>query len=205
MPVSESVREKIALFTDVEPRAVVPGYTAQSVYEVPLMLEEEGVADFIAERLGLDVPRPDLAEWRALGRRDPPDQGRVCKIALVGKYVELEDAYMSVREALRHAAWALDRDVEIDWMQRGVAGEAGRARAVLAGVDGILVPGGFGERGIEGKIAAARYAREQRHPLLRAVPGHAGDVHRVRPQRAAAWRMPTAPSSTPRRPTRSSA
>ena len=113
-PLSDSVRQKIALFTDVEPRAVVPAYTADSVYEVPLMLEQEGVADFIAERLGLSTAEPDLAEWRDLVahiRQSKP----ALKVALVGKYIELEDAYMSVREALRHAAWSLDRDVDILW------------------------------------------------------------------------------------------
>ena len=163
-PVSQGVREKIALFTDVEPRAVVPAYTASSIYEVPLMLESEGVADFIAERLGLRVAAPDLAEWRQLidqVRKPKP----VLKIALVGKYVELEDAYMSVREALRHAAWAIDRDVAIEWIHSERLERPG-GMEVLADVGGILVPGGFGERGIEGKINAARFAREQRIPYF---------------------------------------
>ena len=163
-PVSQGVREKIALFTDVEPRAVVPAYTASSIYEVPLMLESEGVADFIAERLGLSVVVPDLAEWRRLVdqiRQPKP----ALKVALVGKYVELEDAYMSVREALRHAAWAIDRDVEIEWVHSERLERPGGIEA-LASAGGILVPGGFGERGIEGKINAARYAREHRIPYL---------------------------------------
>ena len=163
-PVSQGVREKIALFTDVEPRVVVPAYTASSIYEVPLMLESEGVADFIAERLGLSVAVPDLAEWRRLVdqiRQPKP----ALKVALVGKYVELEDAYMSVREALRHAAWAIDRDVEIEWVHSERLERPGGIEA-LAGAGGILVPGGFGERGIEGKINAARYAREHRIPYF---------------------------------------
>ena len=163
-PVSQGVREKIALFTDVEPRAVVPAYTASSIYEVPLMLESEGVADFIAERLGLSVVGPDLAEWRRLVdqiRQPKP----ALKVALVGKYVELEDAYMSVREALRHAAWAIDRDVEIEWVHSERLERPGGIEA-LASAGGILVPGGFGERGIEGKINAARYAREHRIPYF---------------------------------------
>jgi CTP synthase len=163
-PVSEGVREKIALFTDVELRAVVPVYTADSIYEVPLMLESEGVADFIAERLGLRVAAPDLEEWRRLVEeihRPKP----ALKIALVGKYVELEDAYMSVREALRHAAWAIDRDVEIEWVHSERLERPGGIEA-LAGAGGVLVPGGFGERGIEGKINAARYAREHRIPYF---------------------------------------
>jgi CTP synthase len=162
--VSQGVREKIALFTDVERRAVVPAYTADSIYEVPLMLENEGVADFIAERLELKVTGPDLAEWRELmahiGRAKP-----AVKIALVGKYVELEDAYMSVREALRHAGWALAHDVDIAWVHSETLERPGGEQQ-LTGVHGIVVPGGFGERGIQGKINAARYARENRIPYF---------------------------------------
>jgi CTP synthase len=164
LPVSESVREKIALFTDVDPRAVVPAYTASSIYEVPLMLESEGVAEFITERMGLPAGEADLEEWRSLVReiKEPkPD----LKIALVGKYVELEDAYMSVRESLRHAAWSLDRDVEISWIQSETLEHAGGTEQ-LSGLSGILVPGGFGERGIEGKIVAAKYARENGIPYF---------------------------------------
>ena len=164
LPVSQSVREKVALFTDVEPRAVVPAYTAQSVYEVPLMLEAEGVADFIAEKLELKVGGPDLNEWRTLVEKiKQPKQA--LKIAVVGKYVELEDAYMSVREALRHAAWSLDHDAEIVWVHAETL-QKPDGLAALEGVDGILVPGGFGERGIEGKIAAAQYAREHGIPYF---------------------------------------
>ncbi len=163
-PMSDSVRDKISLFTDVEPRAVVPAYTVPSIYEVPLMLEAAGVGDFIAERLSLPAAAPDLSEWRALVaqiRKAKP----TLRVALVGKYVELEDAYMSVREALRHAAWSLDRDVEIDWIAAELLEKPGGIER-LADAQAILVPGGFGERGIEGKIAAARYAREKRIPYL---------------------------------------
>jgi CTP synthase len=164
LPVSQQVREKIALFTDVEPRAVVPAYTAKSIYEVPLMLENEGVADFIADRLELTVAGPDLADWRALIERIHCPKETIT-IALAGKYVELEDAYMSVREALRHAAWSLDYDVEIKWVHAETL-QKPVGLAALDGVQGILVPGGFGERGIEGKIAAAKYARETRTPYF---------------------------------------
>jgi CTP synthase len=163
-PVSGSVREKIALFTDVEPRAVVPAYTAASVYEVPLMLHGAGVGDFIAERLGLPPAPPDLQDWQRLVDRIHAKKPAI-PIALVGKYVELEDAYMSVREALRHAAWALDHDVEIRWVSSESL-ERSSGLDQLEGAAGILVPGGFGYRGIEGKIAAARYAREQRLPYF---------------------------------------
>jgi CTP synthase len=163
-PVSGSVREKIALFTDVEPRAVVPAYTAASVYEVPLMLDGAGVGDFIAERLGLPPALPDLQEWQQLVDQIHAKKPAVW-IALVGKYVELEDAYMSVREALRHAAWALDHDVEIRWVASESL-ERSEGLEQLEGAAGIVVPGGFGYRGIEGKITAARHAREQRIPYF---------------------------------------
>jgi CTP synthase len=163
-PVSGSVREKIALFTDVEPRAVVPAYTAASVYEVPLMLHDAGVGDFIAERFGLPPAPPDLQDWRRMVDQIHAEKPTL-PIAVVGKYVELEDAYMSVREALRHAAWAFDHDVEIRWVgSESLERSAGLDQ--LDGAAGILVPGGFGYRGIEGKIAAARYAREQRIPYF---------------------------------------
>jgi len=163
-PMSDSVRDKIALFTDVDPRAVVPAYTAQSIYEVPLMLEAAGVGDYIAERLNLPVTAPDLAEWRALVAQIHKAKPTL-RVALVGKYVELEDAYMSVREALRHAAWSLDHDVEIDWIgAESLEKPGGLAR--LAAAQAIIVPGGFGERGIEGKITAACYARENGVPYF---------------------------------------
>jgi CTP synthase len=122
------------------------------------------VADFIAERLGLTVAVPDLEEWRRLVDQIRQPKPRL-KIALVGKYVELEDAYMSVREALHHAAWAIDRDVDIEWVHSERLERPGGIEA-LAATGGILVPGGFGERGIEGKINAARYAREHRIPYF---------------------------------------
>jgi len=163
-PLTQGVREKIALFTDVEPQAVVPAYTANSIYEVPLMLEQEGVADFIAERLGLTVSEPDLTEWRQLVEQIHKSKPSL-RIGVVGKYVELEDAYMSVREALRHAGWALDRDVIIEWISAEALERPGELER-LRRVNGILVPGGFGYRGIEGKILAARFAREHKVPYF---------------------------------------
>jgi len=158
------VREKIALFTDVELRAVVPAYTADSIYEVPLMLDDAGVGDFIAERLGLPAAPPDLQDWLGLVAQIRAEKPAI-PIAVVGKYVELEDAYMSVREALRHAAWSLDHDVEIRWVSAESLERPG-GMDQFEGAAGILVPGGFGYRGIEGKIAAARYAREKRVPYF---------------------------------------
>ncbi len=163
-PVGPGVREKIALFCDVDVRAVVPVVTADTIYAVPLMLEEAGLTDFLMERLGLSSTGPGLAEWRQMVseiRRPKP----VVRVGLVGKYVELQDAYLSVREALRHAGVALGRDVEIDWINAEEL-ERGRELDRLAHVDGIVVPGGFGYRGIGGKIVAARYAREHRVPYF---------------------------------------
>jgi CTP synthase len=162
--VSDAVRHKIALFTDVERRAVVPAYTADSIYEVPLMLEDEGVADFIAERLELSVAAPDLTGWRGLVEQIRAEKP-VLNVALVGKYVELEDAYMSVREALHHAGWSLNHDVKIRWVSAESV-EHPDGLDQLAGIDGIVVPGGFGDRGIEGMIRAARFAREHKIPYL---------------------------------------
>ena len=148
----------------MERRAVVPLVTAQTIYEVPLMLEEAGLGDFIVQRLRLPQARADLDQWRELveGLKLPKDR---LKIAIVGKYVELPDAYTSVREALVHAGLYHARDVEISWVQsEGLEKENVAQR--LMDADGIVVPGGFGYRGIEGKVAAAKFARENRVPYL---------------------------------------
>jgi len=163
-PVDESLKDKISLFCDVEKRAVVPLVTTSVIYEVPLVLEEARLGDFLVERLGLAASKPDLSEWRTLvadvkRRREP------LPIALVGKYVELQDAYISVREALYHAGIALDRQVDIEWINSEDL-ERGRGLERLEAAAGVVVPGGFGYRGIEGKIVAARYARERRVPYL---------------------------------------
>ncbi|MCS6773202.1 MAG: CTP synthase [Anaerolineae bacterium] len=163
-PVDEELRQKIALFCDVEPRAVLPMVTTPYLYEVPLMLEELGFGAFLCERLGLNCAPPDLDEWRAMCaemRRPKPK----LEVAIVGKYVELHDAYISVREALYHAGVACGRDVHIHWLN-SEALERGEGIRVLEQVSGIVVPGGFGYRGIEGKIMAARFARENRVPYL---------------------------------------
>jgi CTP synthase len=145
---------------------VIPLVTTSFLYELPLTVHDAGLGDFVAERLGLQGASPDLSEWRALVneiKRPKP----TLRIAIVGKYIELQDAYLSVREALYHAGVACGRDVEIVWvssekMQR----ESECDCAALSGVSGVVVPGGFGYRGIEGKIAAARWARESRVPYL---------------------------------------
>ncbi len=163
-PVPESVREKIALFCDVELEAVVPLLTVETPYEVPLILEEWGLGEFIIERLGLKPLRNDLDEWRRLVEKIKAPKPAVA-IALVGKYIELQDAYISVREALTHAALAHDRHVEILWLDAEEVA-LGNGIPALGRAQGIVVPGGFGYRGIEGKIAAARYAREHQVPYL---------------------------------------
>ncbi len=164
-PVEEELSEKIALFCDVERRAVVPMVTADTLYEVPLLLEDLGMGEYALERLGLSPRKtPDWRAWRELVSTVKAEKPKV-RIALVGKYVELHDAYMSVREALYHAAFSLGLEVEIDWIHSSEV-EKGRHHERIASADGILVPGGFGERGTEGKIFAIRYARENRVPYL---------------------------------------
>ncbi len=164
-PMNGDLRAKIALFCDVEPRAVVPLVTVPEIYQVPLELERAGVADYILERLGLEARRkPELQDWEKLIERAALTKP-VVKIALVGKYVELKDAYMSVREALRHAGLALGHEVEIEWIHSAEL-EKDKGWEAVRSSHGIVVPGGFGSRGIEGKIAAARYARENRVPYL---------------------------------------
>ncbi len=163
-PVQRDLKDKIALFCDVDGRAVIPLLTVPSIYEVPLILEEEGLGAFVVRRLGLDAAAPDLAEWRALvGRAQEPTPEVV--VGLVGKYMELRDAYLSVAEALRHAAWHHSRQVRVEWID-SLELESGDVGARLGHLDGIVVPGGFGNRGIEGMISAARYAREHDVPYL---------------------------------------
>ncbi|MBI4929086.1 MAG: CTP synthase [Anaerolineae bacterium] len=164
-PVDEGLREKIALFCDVERRAVVPMVTSQILYEIPLLIEQAGVADYLVQRLGL-TPRsqPDWTDWKHLVdmvRQPKP----TVTIALVGKYVELHDAYMSVREALKHAALKLGVELDIRWVHSAEL-EKGKGWDQVKAADGVLVPGGFGSRGIEGKIQAIQYARSEKVPFL---------------------------------------
>ena len=164
-PVGEDLREKIALFCDVDRQAVFPLVTTPILYEVPLTLERLGAGDYLMERLGL-APR-QKSDWKVWEKlvSDVSSPKSTIKIALVGKYVELHDAYMSVREALKHAALSLGVEVDINWVHSAEL-EKGKGWELIRDVDGILVPGGFGSRGIEGKIQAARYARENKIPYL---------------------------------------
>jgi len=162
--VGDDLKDKVALFCDVERRAVVPLVTANTIYGVPLMLEEAQLGDFIIERLHLAGSQPDLSAWRELVAEIQRPKEKL-PIAVVGKYVQLHDAYLSVREALCHACLHHGMDLEIEWISSEDL-ERGKAMDRLARVAGIVVPGGFGYRGVEGKIIAARYAREHQVPYL---------------------------------------
>lgn len=159
-----SVFEKIAGFCGVRPDCVIENVTLPSLYEAPLMLEAANFSSVVCRELGLKTPPPDLREWREMVERIR-SQSRSVTIGLVGKYVQLHDAYLSVAEALRHAGYALDTRVEIRWIDsEGLTEET--VSSQLAGLNGILVPGGFGSRGIEGMVLAAQYAREKQIPYL---------------------------------------
>lgn len=163
-PIPDDVRRKIALFCNVEVPCVIENLTAPALYEVPLLLEQAGLAAVVSEKLGLCVHAPDLSQWREMVARSKNATQRVT-IALVGKYTQLHDAYLSVVEALYHAGTANDAVVQIKWVDSEQLTEQSTAET-LSGCQGILVPGGFGDRGIEGMILAARFARENRVPYL---------------------------------------
>jgi CTP synthase len=163
-PISEGIRDKISLFCDVERRAVIPLPTVSTIYEVPLVLEEEGLGQLIVDKLGLGPHQSDLKQWQKLVNLIKTPREPV-NIALVGKYVELKDAYFSVREALQHAVLYHGRDIKLNWAP-SEALETNGDYSVLRSAQGIIVPGGFGIRGIEGMIKAATYARENKIPYL---------------------------------------
>ncbi len=164
-PVTPEIVSKISRFCDVDEQAVVPLVTADNIYAVPLFLEETGLGDYIMQRLGLEPRQPlDLHEWRKMVERMQSATETV-RIGIVGKYIELHDAYMSVKESLVHAATAYDKKLEVHWIQSDDL-EKGRILERLGAVDGVVVPGGFGYRGVEGKIMAARYCREHNIPYL---------------------------------------
>ncbi len=162
--VDDDITSKIAQFCDVEERAVIALKTTDLLYDVPLTLEDAGLGDYIVEQLQLEVRPPDLEGWRHMTRRMRA-AGESVRIGVVGKYVELHDAYMSVKEALFHAASALDRRLEIVWIDSGAL-EKEQNWETVESVQGIVVPGGFGYRGVEGMVLAGRYARENKVPYL---------------------------------------
>jgi len=164
-PIDEDVRRKISLFSDTELESVIPAENAPTLYSIPLTLHEERLDDLVLEKLGLAAPTPDLTEWRTLVDRMLSAE-RSVKVAIVGKYVKLQDAYLSVVEALGHAGGAHGVKVYIDWIDAEDLTGPESSRQRLGGADGVLVLPGFGDRGTEGKIEAARYARETGTPYL---------------------------------------
>ena len=165
-PMNEELREKIALFCNLEARAVIPMLTAETIYEVPLIFEEAGLGEYMVQELGLPQHKPQMQEWRELVEKIKQPRPELT-IGLVGKYVELHDAYLSVAESLRHAGWYHDVDIHIKWINSEALDNMGENYAeVLEDVDGIVVPGGFGHRGIEGKVKAAHFARRNKTPYL---------------------------------------
>lgn len=164
MPISEEMKDKIALFCDIDTKAVIECRDADTLYAIPLALQEQKLDQITCEQLKLVCNEPDMTEWNKLVDR-VRNLSKTANIALVGKYVELQDAYLSVVEALRHAGYNYDADVNVKWINSEDI-DSENVTSMLEGIDGILVPGGFGDRGIEGKIAAIRYARENKIPFF---------------------------------------
>ena len=163
-PLEDSIFQKISMFCNVKSDCVIENITIPVLYEAPLMLEKQNFSGIVCRELGIKTPDPDLKEWKELIEKIY-HRSRVVTIGLVGKYVQLHDAYLSVAEALRHAGYALNADVDIRWIDSETLTEETYGEK-LAGLDGILVPGGFGSRGIEGMILAAKYARENHIPYF---------------------------------------
>ena len=164
LPLPDEMRSKIALFCNTRPQDIIQNLTAPTLYEVPLMLEEEGLAAAVCHHLGLENRTPDLAEWKAMVDRSK-NAYRNVTIGVVGKYVALPDAYLSIAESLRHAGITNDAKVDIRLISsEDITSE--NAQDMLGECDGILIPGGFGDRGIEGKVAAAHYARTNNIPYF---------------------------------------
>lgn len=163
-PIAQSLRDKVSLFCDVEPEAAIPLVTTQFVYEVPLLLEESGLGDLVTRKLNLATTKADLTKWQEIDARLKEPEGSV-NIALVGKYTELADAYYSVREALLHACLYHDIHLNLELVNTEEL-EEGKSDHLLSQAQGIIVPGGFGSRGVEGMIKTARYAREKKIPYF---------------------------------------
>ena len=163
-PIESGVKEKLSNFCDVLPTSIISALDATSIYEVPLLLEREGLAVQVLTLLGLKLRRPELKQWESIVKALKAPEHRL-EIAIVGKYVRLTSAYLSVAEALKHAAIALGVDLAINWVDSEEI-EQRDAQMLLEGSNGIIIPGGFGTRGIDGKISAIQYARETRTPFL---------------------------------------
>ncbi len=163
-PLEQSIFQKISMFCNVKPDCVIENRTLSNLYEAPLMLEKSGFSSVVCRELGIAAKAPDLAEWRQMVERIQTRRQHV-QIGLVGKYVGLHDAYLSVAEALRHAGYDYDTHIDIHWIDAEKI-TPGSEDESLGGLDGILVPGGFGSRGVEGMLLAARFAREQKIPYF---------------------------------------
>ena len=166
-PISKEMREKMAMFCDVDPDAVIQNLTARSIYEVPMLMEEQGLDTIVLRKLEMEDKPKDMQGWHDMVARILKKYDKKVTIAVVGKYVALQDAYISITEYLRHAAVANEAELDIHWVNaEEIEADDTDMAKVMAGVDGILVPGGFGNRGIEGKIKAIQYAREHKIPFF---------------------------------------
>lgn len=166
-PISKEMREKMAMFCDVDPEAVIQNLTARSIYEVPMLMEEQGLDTIVLRKLDMEDKPKDMQGWHDMVARILKKYDKKVTIAVVGKYVALQDAYISITESLRHAAVANEAELDIHWVNaEEIEADDTDMAKVMAGVDGILVPGGFGNRGIEGKIKAIQYAREHKIPFF---------------------------------------
>lgn len=163
-PVSQQTKDKLALFTDVDAKAVIESLDVETLYTIPLNLQKQGLDQIVVDHLKLDVEEADMTEWKKLEEK-VLNLEKTTHIAIVGKYVELPDAYLSVVEALKHAGYAVDSDIDIKWVNAELLSPEEVVQE-LKDVDGILVPGGFGERGLEGKMLAIQYARENEVPFF---------------------------------------
>jgi CTP synthase len=164
MPLPQDMKDKIALFCDIEPSAVIEAMDADTLYQVPLSLQEQKLDQIVCRHLKLECAEANMEEWKQLVDK-VMNLSKTTKIALVGKYVSLQDAYISVVEAMRHAGYQFDSDIDIKWVNSEEVNQE-NVKELLEDVDGILVPGGFGDRGVEGKIAAIQFARENKVPFL---------------------------------------
>ena len=166
-PISKEMREKMAMFCDVDPDAVIQNLTARSIYEVPMLMEEQGLDTIVLRKLEMEDKPKDMQGWHDMVARILKKYDKKVTIAVVGKYVALQDAYISITESLRHAAVANEAELDIHWVNaEEIEADDTDMAKIMAGVDGILVPGGFGNRGIEGKIKAIQYAREHKIPFF---------------------------------------
>ena len=166
-PISKDMCEKMAMFCDVDPEAVIQNLTAASIYQVPMLMEEQGMDSIVLKKLDMPDKPKDMTYWHEMVERILKHYDRKVTIAVVGKYVELQDAYISITEALKHAAVANESELKIKWVNaENIEAPETDMQKIMEGVDGILVPGGFGDRGIEGKIKAVQYARENKVPFF---------------------------------------